>query len=305
MVYELIGRIAMEIIKCNENGIGVKVHGFDAKNPEGARQLLDLLYTNKIVILKDQSLDEKQLCDLSQALGEPIPYLQKNYHHPDFPLIFVSSNIKKEGQSMGVARTGGYWHSDTAFLEQPVPLTLLYPQVIPKNSRRTTLFIDLERAYAAMPTEMQQRLSSLRFIHSGKWKYKVRPEDAGLDISEILAMIHQVQPPVLHPAVISHPVTGQKILYATRGFTVGVEGLDTDSANALLEEVFAFVEQARFITEFQWQLGDIILWDNRFFAHKAGRLAQGSPSAEVGSPVEEDTLVYRIILNDGYPLGAQ
>jgi taurine dioxygenase len=114
-----------------------------------------------------------------------------------------------------------------------------------------------------------------------------------------------VQPPVLHPAVISHPVTGQKILYATRGFTVGVEGLDTDSANALLEEVFAFVEQARFITEFQWQLGDIILWDNRFFAHKAGRLAQGSPSAEVGSPVEEDTLVYRIILNDGYPLGAQ
>lgn len=294
----------MKVIKCNEGGIGVKVHGFDAKHPEGAGQLLDLLYANKIVILKDQSLNEQQLCDLSQALGEPVPYLQKNYHHPDFPLIFVSSNIKKDGQSMGVARTGGYWHSDTAFLEQPVPLTLLYPQVIPKNSRRTTLFIDLERAYHAMPAEMKQRLSSLNFIHSGKWKYKVRQEDAGLDISEILAMIHKVQPPVLHPAVIEHPVTGQKILYATRGFTVGVDGLDTDSANALLEEVFAFVEQPRFITEFQWQLGDIILWDNRFFAHKAGRLAQDDIGAEGGGNVEEDTLVYRIILNDAYPLSA-
>lgn len=294
----------MEVIKCNETGLGVKIHGFDARHPEGAHQLLDLLYANKIVILKDQSLNEQQLCDLSQALGQPIPYLQKNYHHPDFPLIFVSSNIKKDGQSMGVARTGGYWHSDTAFLAQPVPLTLLYPQVIPKNSRRTTLFIDLERAYAAMPAALQQRLSGLSFIHSGKWKYKVRPEDAGLDLSEILAMIHKVQPPVSHPAVIRHPVTGQQILYATRGFTVGVEGLDTDSANALLEEVFDFVEQPRFILEFQWELGDIILWDNRFFAHKAGRLAQGD-ATDGGASVEEDTLVYRIILNDGHPLSAE
>ena len=44
---------------------------------------------------------------------------------------------------MGVARTGGYWHSDTAFLAHPVPLTLLYPQLVPRQTRRTTMFIDL------------------------------------------------------------------------------------------------------------------------------------------------------------------
>jgi taurine dioxygenase len=34
--------------------------------------------------------------------------------------------------------------------------------------------------------------------------------------------------------------------------------------------LFDYIEQDRFITEFQWQLGDIIIWDNRFLDHKAG-----------------------------------
>jgi taurine dioxygenase len=294
----------MNIRPCQGNSIGVNITGFDAKHPESIEQIKDLLYKNKIVIFKDQQLSEQQLCDLSMAFGNAVPYLQSNYHHPQYPLIFVSSNVKKDGQSIGVPRTGGYWHSDTAFMEQPIPLTLLYPQIIPKNSRRTTLFIDLQRAYAAMPQDMQQRLAEAQLIHSGKWKYKVRKEDVGLDISEILGLIHKVQPPVSHPAVITHPVTQEKVLYATRGFTVGIKGWDTDSANAFLEEVFAFVEQPQFIEEFQWQLGDIILWDNRFFAHKAGRLALANDPVGGDINTEEETLVYRIIINDGHPLSA-
>jgi len=50
----------------------------------------------------------------------------------------------------------------------------------------------------------------LNLIHSGRWKYKERAEDAGHDISEILALIDNVQPPVSHPAVVTHPVTGKR-----------------------------------------------------------------------------------------------
>jgi taurine dioxygenase len=215
--------------------------------------------------------------------------------------------VKKDGKKMGVARTGGYWHSDTAFMETPIPLTLLYPQLVPQNSRRTTRFIDLQHAYAEMPASLKARLEGRTFIHSGKWRYKVRPEDAGMDMTEILQMIHHLQPPVEHPAVITHPVTGQKILYATQGFTVGVKDMDTDSANALLKEVCEFAEQERFISEFQWQLGDMILWDNRFFAHRAGRLERANDPVNGDVQSEEDTIVYRIIIQDGHGLsgGAQ
>ncbi len=262
-----------------------------------------LLYKHKIVILKDQNMLEQQFCDLAVALGEPIPYLQENYHHPDYPLIFVSSNVEQNGEKFGVARTGGYWHSDTSFLDYPVALTMLYPQIIPVNSRRTTLFIDLEKALDEMPTELKRCLDNRYLIQRGKWKYKVREEDVGLDMSEIMMLIHQVQPPVSHPAVIRHPATGNKTLFASRGFTIGIDGMGTDEANTLLESLFDFIEQDRFISEFQWQLGDIIIWDNRFLAHKAGRLAENNDPVSGDINKEEDTLVYRIIIRDGLPLG--
>ena len=295
-------------VDTNPDGtLGCTITNFDAAagRPDELATIKQLIYEHKLVIIRGQELSEQQFCDLSGHLGDPVPYLQSNYHHPDYPLIFVSSNVKKEGKEFGVARTGGYWHSDTSFLEAPVPLTILYPRIVPRNTRRTTLFIDLEKAYRDMPEAMKHWVRGRNFLHSGKWRYKVRQQDVGLDITEILAMIHQAQPPVTHPAVIRHPVTGADVLYATRGFTIGVEGLGTDDGNELLAALFDFVEQQRFITEFQWTLGDVILWDNRFLAHKAGRLATASAPA-LGAPAsEEDTLVYRIIVRDGYPLSAE
>lgn len=296
----------MFVSKHSDQDVGIIVRGFDAKHHVGVDPLKELLYTNKIVVLKDQTLSEQEFCDFSQRLGEPVPYLQQNYHHPQHPLIFVSSNVQKDGRQIGVARTGGYWHSDTSFMDQPVSLTLLYPQIIPKHSRRTTLFIDMQKAFEAMPQEMQHRLASIQFIHSGKWRYKVRKEDVGFDINEILQRIQTSRPAVTHPAVITHPVTGARMLYASRGFTVGVQGMGTDQGQALLDEVLTFVEQPRFVHEFQWALGDIILWDNRFFAHKAGRLAAANdPIGAHETVTEEETLVYRIIIRDGHALSGQ
>jgi taurine dioxygenase len=284
--------------------VGCKISGLEllsATRTETA-QLQALLYQHKLVQISGQELSESEFCRVSGMFGDPVPYLQSNYHHPAYPLIFVSSNVKSQGKALGVARTGGYWHSDTSFLESPVPLTLLYPRVVPRDTRRTTLFIDLEQAYRELPEPLKRRTAGRTFVHSGKWRFKVRAEDVGLDLTEILGMIHQAQPPVKHPAVIRHPVTGSEILYATRGFTIGVDGLGTDESAQLLQELFDFIEQERFISEFQWQLGDVILWDNRFFAHKAGRLETVNDPVRGNIAAEEETLVYRIIIRDSFPL---
>lgn len=267
-----------------------------------ADSIIGSVYKHKVVVIKNQTLTTPQFNDLSYNFGEPLPYLQSNYHHPDFPLIFVSSNIKLEGKKIGVPRTGGYWHSDTAFLEKPIPLTLLYPQVIPKASVRTTMFIDLERVYEEMPDYLKKVLENAYFIHSGKWKYKVRKEDAGLDIGEIINMVDEVQPPVHHPAIITHPATRKKSIYATKGFTIGVVDMSHEESDKLLKRVFEFMEQERFISTFQWEIGDLIIWDNRFLVHKAGRKHAEALSPSQNLLEEEETMVFRIIINDGYPL---
>lgn len=283
--------------------MGVEISGFDSTSAssDDREKIAEQVYKNKLVVLKNQTIDCPAFINLADSLGETVPYLQSNYHHPEHPEIFVSSNVKLNDKSIGVPRTGGYWHSDTAFLEQPVPLTLLYPQVIPVESARTTLFIDLAKAYDELPEERKIQLASINLMHSGRWKYKVRSEDAGYDISEILAMIDHVQPPVSHPAVIDHPVTGVKSIFATRGFTVGVEDKNLDESKELLDWLFDYIEQDQFVSTFQWEIGDLIIWDNRFLAHKSGRRElttdAGSPSLD-----EEDTMVFRISVNDRLPL---
>jgi taurine dioxygenase len=283
--------------------LGIVVEGFEpgAASRREIHELLRLMYERRVVVLKEQHLSAAELVDFSKRLGEPVPYLQEHYRHPEHPLIFVSSNVPLNGKRIGVARTGGYWHSDTAFQQKPVPLTLLYPQIVPKNTVRTTLFIDLESACLELPARLKHRIEGRVFLHSGRWKYKVREQDAGFDISEILAMIDRVQPPARHPAVIVHPVTRERGIYATRGFTVGVEGLHPRDGEELLSELFDFVEQDRFVTAFQWELGDIILWDNRLLAHRAGRKEPSNGMVADGPGREEDTMVFRILVDDGCP----
>ena len=283
-------------MKTQKNEIGCSIYGVDANTLAGSemQKVKDLLYRNRLIVLKDQVLTDQGYCDFAKRFGFPVPYLQENYHHPDFPLIFVSSNVKKDGKQIGVPRTGGYWHSDTSFEQEPKVITMLMPKVLPQKFPRSTRFIDMAEVYAALPQTTKDELAGAQFSHSGRWRYKVRPQDVGMDVFEILQMIDNVAPAVLHPAVIQHPYTKEKILYATRGFTIGIAGRSLDDSADLLREIFDFAETDRFIREVQWSMGDIIIWDNRFLAHSSGRNA---------GP-EEETMMHRITLKDDYPLCA-
>ncbi len=198
------------------------------------KTLKDLLYKNRLIVLKDQSVNEQQYCDFANRFGSPVPYLQDNYHHPDFPLIFVSSNVKKDGKQIGVARTGGFWHSDTSFEKEPKVITMLMPKVLPRNHPRSTKFIDMAEVYAALPQATKDKLTGAEFMHSGRYRYKIRAENAGFDIFEILELIDVVRrpsPPGRHRA----PLHREKVLYANRGFTIGIADRSLDESAELLK----------------------------------------------------------------------
>jgi len=276
--------------------IGCSIHGVDAKTATPAQllKIKDLLYKNRLIVLKDQSLNEQEYCDLAHRVGSPVPYLQDNYHHPEFPLIFVSSNVKSQGKQIGVARTGGYWHSDTSFEPDPKFITMLMPKVLPQTVARSTRFVDMAEVYAALPQETKDRLAGTQFLHSGRMRFKIRPDCIGFDIFEILSMIDQATPPSKHPGVIEHPYTKEKVIYGNRGFTMGIANRSLDESAALLREVFDFAESDRFVREVKWSMGDVIIWDNRFLQHSSGR----NPGPE------EETMMFRITLQDGMPLCA-
>ena len=221
-------------------GIGISIHGVDANTATAAEMstIKDLLYRNRLIVLKDQAVSEQQYCDFANRFGFPVPYLQENYRHPDFPLIFVSSNVKSDGQQIGVPRTGGYWHSDTSFEKEPKVITMLMPKVLPANHPRSTRFVDMAAVYAELPQATKDKLAGAEFLHSGRYRYKIRPDNVGYDIFEILQAIDAFAPPVRHPAVIEHPYTKEKVLYANSGFTIGIADRSLDESAALLQGDF-------------------------------------------------------------------
>jgi taurine dioxygenase len=293
-------------MKTEKLDIGSSVHGVDLKNINETemKELKHLLYTNRIIVVKGQDLNEQEYCDFAAKFGFPVPYLQSHYNHPDYPLIFISSNIKQNGKHLGVARTGGYWHSDTAFEQKPKTITMLMPKVLPATVKRTTRFIDMSAVYNALPNNIITQIEGAEFLHSGRWRYKIRTEDAGLDIAEILELIDYYQPPVAHPAVLVHPVTRDKIVYGTRGFTIGVKNKTGDESSHILSTIFDLAESSEFVREVTWAMGDLIIWDNRYLQHSSGRAKAPTDNIHEAVTKEEETMMYRITMEDGYPLCA-
>jgi taurine dioxygenase len=234
-------------------------------------------------------MSSEQYIAFARRLGTPQIYFQDNYHHPGHPEIFVSSNVLENGKKVGVAGTGRYWHTDCAFQREPLSWTMLYPQILPQSVRET-YYIDMCQVYQNLPAELKQQVDDARMLHEAKWRYKVQACDIDRAIIDILKDFEKKAPSVTHPAVIVHPVTYQRALYISEGFTTQVVGINPELSQQLLSALLAFVQRDEHIYTHTWQAGDILLWDNRVLLHKAG-----------GCPEGESSVSHRIGVYDGLP----
>lgn len=271
--------------------MGVEIRGLDIRTAgdEEIATITKYLYERKLVVIRDQRPSDAEYVDFARKLGTPQIYLQPNYHHPEHKEIFVSSNELYQGQKFGVRGTGRYWHTDYSFMPEPLPLTMLRAKTLPRGVRET-YYIDMSRVLEALPADLLATISRRRGIHEGKYRYKVQATDIDVSIAELLERLASLVPPVYHPCVIEHPVTGKKILYLNRGFTTGIEGLAHEDAQEVLRRIFELTERSEHIHTHAWDEGDVLLWDNRYLLHKAGPVAPG-----------ETSTTYRIGIYDNLP----
>lgn len=281
--------------------LGVEVEGFDpaVAGDEDFARIKDLVYTKKIVVLKEQALSTDGFVELGRRLGRPEAYYEPMYHHPDNSLIFVSSNVPKDGKQIGVPKTGKFWHADYQFMPAPFALTLIYPQVVPKTNRGT-YFIDMGRAYERLPEELKAAAAGTRTEQTPRRFFKIRPEDVYRPVGELLEEIEAKTPAVHHPTVVKHPGTGESLLYISEGFTAGLydaagNRCEPGLLRALLEATGqldqTFTHQNIHLQRFSE--GDLLIWDNRSLVHRA--LHTTTPEAAVS---------FRVTVYDDFPFDA-
>jgi taurine dioxygenase len=73
----------------------------------------------------------------------------------------------------------------------------------------------------------------------------------------------------LHPLVLTHPETGRRALFVSPGYTIDIDGLPHDEAQALLWQLYAHIGRDEFVYRHRWSPGMVTMWDNRAVVHAA------------------------------------
>ena len=101
---------------------------------------------------------------LRAASVGPEPHVINQFHYPGYPDILILSNRRNNGEPIGLADAGSYFHTDYSYLEVPARLTMLYSIEVPSRGGNT-LFANMSAAYDDLAESMKRRIDHLVVLH--------------------------------------------------------------------------------------------------------------------------------------------
>ena len=155
---------------------------------------------------------------------------------------------------------GEDWHSDVSCDPEPPLGTILQMLEVPPVGG-DTLFANMVAVFESLSDSMQRFLEGMTAVHDGEYVYRGRYEGASEE--------GKTYPRSEHPVVRTHPVSGHRILFVNRIFTTQIVQLEQRESDAVLQMLFAQIEQPEFQCRSQWQPGSVAFWDNRCAQHHA------------------------------------
>ncbi|GBQ18694.1 TauD/TfdA dioxygenase family protein [Gluconacetobacter sacchari] len=247
-----------------KSGFGAEIIGLDLRKADEAtvRRVVGIFHRHGALLLRGQSLDPAELVRFIRHVGTPEGHTLQDFTLPGFPEIYVLSNRVENGRPIGAHNDGVGWHTDYSYKAEPVMSTMLYAVEVPPEGS-DTLIADGVAAYEALPPERRAQLEKLRLHHSYRHFMETREHQRRRLTPEQI----RDNPDVVHPLVRVHPVDGRKALWPSTGTVTEIIGQDDPSDLSLLDELVAFMTRDPFVYRHQWQVGDLLMWDNRCTLH--------------------------------------
>jgi taurine dioxygenase len=250
---------------------GLEAESIDAPFAE----IREAFFRAQVLVFRAQKLTPTQFLAFARQFGRPEPHVIDQFHHSEHADILILSNVRKNGEPIGLADAGTYFHTDYSYLDVPARATLLYSIQVPKKGG-DTLFADQYAAYDDLPGAMKARLEGLTAWHH--YGNRDDPDPSSRTVASVLTGEQEKKMSwVRHPVVRRHPVTGRKALYAVSGSSFGIEGMPEDEAIDLLDELKRHATQSRYQYRLKYGAGDVVIWDNASLLHSATLTDPGDP----------------------------
>lgn len=247
---------------------GAEVRGIDlnALDDGGFEALQQALYDHLVVRVRGQSLGHAELVALGKRFGELEPPGMSIIGKPyidDYPDILVISNIVENGQPQGNLGAGeAAWHTDMSYREQPISFAILNAVELPPSGGNT-YFANQYMAYDALAPELREKLAGRMVVHDETYNSAGQMRKGFKEVTD-----PREAPGARHPIFRTHPVTRRKALYLGRRLNGYIVGLPLEESERLLDALWAHASRPEFSWGHEWQLGDVLMWDNRCLIHR-------------------------------------
>ncbi|MDH6623238.1 alpha-ketoglutarate-dependent taurine dioxygenase [Streptomyces sp. LBL] len=252
---------------------GAEVFGVALDTAEAgahAEELVRALHRHRLLLFSGQRLTVEAQLRVTSYFGRPTLPWDPTHGHADSPYaeVFESSPPR------AYKRPAEHWHSDASFLSEPTDATLLYGVVAPAEGGRTQ-FNDARGPLAELPRRLRERVTGLRAVHDfGRNFSTLRQASSRVSQAEATAE-RAAFPPVTHPLVRPHPVTGEPALYLNEMCLDRIEGLPGAESRNLIEELYAHTLRPRWQYAHAWCPGDLLVWDNPSLLHRGENVPTG------------------------------
>ena len=249
--------------------LSADIEGIDLSKAIDAATLTSIVEAwsaHMVLRFRGQKLSDPDLERFSAMLGplDKAPTYSKGVRTDvgsDF--VTVISNVVVNGVAIGdLGNAEALWHTDMSYNEIPPMASALYSLEIPPVGGETG-FCNMYQAWETLPQDLRQRVSGRLCVHDSSTNSVGGLRGGYEAVNDVTKT-----PGARHPMVITHPVTKRECLFLGRRRNAYIVGLPINESEELLDAVWAHTTKKELSWYQEWQVGDLILWDNRCVMHR-------------------------------------
>ncbi|MEU1423365.1 TauD/TfdA family dioxygenase [Kitasatospora sp. NPDC005751] len=241
--------------------IGAEILGVDtaaALDAATVHRLNAALVEHKALFFRGQQLDDDGQTRFAANFGT------LTTAHPTVPALDGQPNVLAVDSEDG--GRANRWHTDVTFVRTPPKASTLRSLIVPPYGGNT-LIANTQTAYQDLPEQLREFAERLWAVHTNDYDYAQGKELDAAD-RERRRVFTARKYRTVHPVVRVHPESGERGLFIG-GFAQSVVGLPTAESQDLLRSLQAYVTRPENVVRWRWELGDVVLFDNRATQHYA------------------------------------
>ena len=247
-----------------KNNIGAYINNINLNKLENSplNQIKEILSRYGVIFIKKQNLDSETYQNFAKKFGELVAYprLKGLENYP-----YINAIIRKPDDK-NLTFGGSFFHNDNPYSGKDRPkFTMLYGVEVPLGQGHT-IFSSGFNAYAKLPDDIKDKIKNAIGVFSSEGPISItrieREKEMGIKSAKKMEAEHP----------IVQTVNGKKSLYISPGHLIKIKNVEENESEKLKKYLIDHVNKDEFIFSYEWNRGDVILWDNLAVMHKASEI---------------------------------